>query len=128
MSADDDGDDNCPENPCDDPDDDDCPAPCTGSDCPPGEQPPPGDQTPPPPGNGAPAGAATCASGGLLDGSGAPALTDPGTLTNTDQNEDGQVSGPIHTQLEPGLAPLEPVPASEAVHEVNCDVVVSLTL
>jgi hypothetical protein len=58
--------------------------------------------------------ATTCSQGGL-GGS--------GTILNKDKNENGQVSGPIHTQLEPAVDGLAPV-----VHEVNCDVVVSLGL
>jgi hypothetical protein len=61
-----------------------------------------------------PGGGTTCSTGGL-GGS--------GTILNKDKNEDGQVSGPIHTQLEPQVDGLAPV-----VHEVNCDVVVSLGL
>jgi hypothetical protein len=61
-----------------------------------------------------PGGGTTCSTGGL-GGS--------GTILNSDKNEDGQVSGPIHTQLEPQVDGLAPV-----VHEVNCDVVVSLGL
>jgi len=56
----------------------------------------------------------TCSQGGLSGN---------GTILNKDKNEDGQVSGPIHNQLEPQVDGLAPV-----VHEVNCDVVVSLGL
>jgi hypothetical protein len=58
--------------------------------------------------------ATTCSTGGL-GGS--------GTILNKDKNESGQVSGQIHSQLEPQVDGLAPV-----VHEVNCDVVVSLGL
>jgi hypothetical protein len=58
--------------------------------------------------------ATTCSKGGL-GGS--------GTILNKDKNESGQVSGPIHKQLEPQVDGLAPV-----VHEVNCDAVVTLGL
>jgi hypothetical protein len=61
-----------------------------------------------------PPGATTCSKGGL-GGS--------GTILNKDKNESGQVSGPIHKQLEPQVDGLAPV-----VHEVNCDAVVTLGL
>jgi len=75
-----------------------------------------GGGTPPPP-----EATPTCATNGLLDGTGFPGLTDPGTLLNSDKNEEGPLSGPLHTQLEPAIDGLAPV-----VHEVNCDVVVTL--
>jgi hypothetical protein len=80
--------------------------------CPPASHnPPPGTPNcghrPPPP-------ATTCSKGGLGGN---------GTILNKDKNEAGQVSGPIHNQLEPQVDGLAPV-----VHEVNCDVVVSLGL
>ena len=55
----------------------------------------------------------TCSTGGLQGA----------TFVNSDKNEDGPVSGPIHTQLEPAVDGLKPV-----VHEVNCDIIVSLGL
>jgi hypothetical protein len=87
--------------------------PCPDSSHNPGATPPncghpPGNPPPSPPP------ATTCSKGGL-GGS--------GTILNKDKNENGQVSGPIHTQLEPAVDGLAPV-----VHEVNCDVVVSLGL
>jgi len=83
-----------------------------GKACPP---PSPGFPSSPTPGCGhARPSATTCSTGGL-GGS--------GTILNKDKNEDGQVSGPIHNQLEPQVDGLAPV-----VHEVNCDVVVSLGL
>src|SRR5260221_13493535 len=66
-------------------------------------------QKPPPP----PPAATTCSTGGLQGA----------TFANSDKNEDGALSGPIHNQLEPAVDGLAPV-----VHEVNCDVVVSLGL
>jgi hypothetical protein len=83
--------------------------------CPPSSKNPSG--TPPNcghPGHKPPPPATTCSTGGL-GGS--------GTILNKDKNESGQVSGPIHKQLEPAVDGLAPV-----VHEVNCDVVVSLGL
>ena len=59
-------------------------------------------------------GGTTCSTGGLAGGA---------TQANSDKNEDGAVSGPIHNQLEPAVDGLAPV-----VHEVNCDIVVSLGL
>jgi len=87
-----------------------CPPPSPGS---PGNPPPGcGHARPSPSPSQSPA--TTCSTGGL-GGS--------GTILNKDKNEDGQVSGPIHKQLEPQVDGLAPV-----VHEVNCDVVVSLKL
>jgi hypothetical protein len=61
-----------------------------------------------------PPAATTCSTGGLQGGP---------TFANSNKNEDGALSGPIHHQLEPAVDGLAPV-----VHEVNCDVVVSLGL
>jgi len=85
-----------------------------GNACPP---PSPGSPSNPPPGCGHARQSTpptTCSTGGI-GGS--------GTILNKDKNEDGRVSGPIHNQLEPQVDGLAPV-----VHEVNCDVVVSLGL
>jgi hypothetical protein len=65
-------------------------------------------QPPPPP-------ATTCSKGGLGGN---------GTILNKDKNENGQLSKPIHQQVEPAVGPLGPT----VVHEVNCDVVVTLGL
>lgn len=55
-----------------------------------------------------------CSSGGLLGP----------TLLNSDAEESGPLSSQIHGSVEPALAPLPP--ARAAVHEVNCDVVVTI--
>ena len=81
-----------------------CPPPSPGN---PGSPPGCGHKRPSAP-------ATTCSTGGLGGN---------GTILNKDKNEAGPVSGPIHNQLEPQVDGLAPV-----VHEVNCDVVVSLGL
>jgi hypothetical protein len=100
-----------------------------GQTCPPdspnpGGTPPNCGHAPPPDGGGGDGGGATtCSTNGLLDGSGLPVVDPEGTILNKDKDEAGGLSGPLHKQLEPAIDGLAPV-----VHEVNCDVVVSLGL
>ena len=57
---------------------------------------------------------ATCAGGGL---------SGP-TLLNSDANEDGPLSSPVHTEVEPLVG--SAVPVRVVVHEINCDVVITV--
>lgn len=60
----------------------------------------------------------TCSTG-LADGSGAPVLSEPGSVLNSDQDEEGPLSGQIH-ENEGELGG-----AGDVVHEANCTGVVT---